>query len=226
MKRYNMFHQIHKGLSALLYETALKLQQSDFWHLEEAEDCIERINEVMALFQKHADSEDSVIFPAIEKYEPSIADAFTKEHVEDHKLSGKLQASLLAYKAAPTINEKIAASAQIHTAYTRFLVFNLEHMAKEEEVLNPLLWRYYSDKDLLELTQRIVRNIAHDKLERYNSWMMRGLNNQEITAWLKEVERHAPEEVFQSLFVTAEKELPQRRFRVVLEYLTEGAMIA
>jgi iron-sulfur cluster repair protein YtfE (RIC family) len=221
-----MFHQIHKGLRALLYETAIKLQQSDFWHLEDAEECLERISEVIALFEKHADSEDTVVFPAIEKYEPSIADAFLKEHVEDHILSEKLNSAIIAYRAAPTINEKIAASRQIHIAFTKFLVFNIEHMAKEEEVLNPLLWRYYSDKDLLELTQRIVKNIAHDKLERYNSWMMRGLNNQEITGWLKEVEKHAPEEVFQALFVTAEKELAPRRFREVLECLTEGAMLA
>ena len=55
---------------------------------------------------------------------------------------------------------------------------------------------------------------------------MRGLNNVEITAWLRRVEKSAPEAVFQSLFVIAEKELSERHFRQVLEGLTEGAMLA
>jgi hypothetical protein len=40
------------------------------------------------------------------------------------------------------------------------------------------------------------------------------------------VEKNAPDVVFQGLFVIAEKELPERRFRQVLESLTEGAMLA
>ena len=63
-------------------------------------------------------------------------------------------------------------------------------------------------------------------MAQYSKWMMRGLNNAEITGWLKGVEKNAPEAVFQSLFVTAEKELSERRFRQVLEGLTEGAMVA
>jgi len=40
------------------------------------------------------------------------------------------------------------------------------------------------------------------------------------------VEKSAPEAVFQSLFVIAEKELPERRFHLVLEGLTEKALLA
>jgi hypothetical protein len=221
-----MFHQIHKGLRALLHETALKLQRTDFWHLEEAEDCIEIIEELVELFDKHAHSEDNFIFSAVEKYEPAIADAFEKEHVQDHLLSKRLIGSIQAYRNAPVINEKIVASKSIHVDYIKFMVFNLEHMGKEEEVLNPLLWRYYSDKELHGITQQIISSIPPGLLQRYNAWMMRGLNNAEITGWLKEVEKHAPEEIFQSLFVTAEKELEPRRFRQVLECLSEGAMLA
>ena len=221
-----MFHQIHKGLRAMLCETALKLQHTDFWHLEEAELSIERIREVMELFTKHADSEDNFVFPAIQKYEPSVADAFEKEHVQDHVLSRQLAASIEAYRDAPFLPEKVAAAKNIHAAYARFMIFNLEHMTREEEVLNPLLWRYYSDKDLHEITFAIIANIPSQYLGRFNAWMMRGLNNAEITGWLREVEKNAPEQVFQSLFVTAEKELDPKRFRQVLEYLSEGAMLA
>lgn len=226
MQRYNVFHQIHKGMRALLYDTALRIQHTDFWHVEEAGETLARIEEVVALFDKHAHSEDNFIFPAVEKYEPAVADVFAQEHEKDHALSQELLKLVDGYRTAPVITEKLKESAKLHAAFVRFMVFNLEHMAKEEEVLNPILWRYYTDKELKELTQAIIAKIEPEQMEKFSTWMMRGLHNGEITGWLKEVERNAPEPVFQSLFTVAEKELPQRRFRLILECLTEGAMLA
>jgi hemerythrin-like domain-containing protein len=221
-----MFLQVHKGLKALLYETALQVQHTDFWNIDEAEDVIERINDVVRLFGKHADSEDSFVFPAIEKYEPSVKDAFEQEHVKDHLLGELLDRSMQLYKEAGVITEKAEAGKKVQSAYSQFMIFNIEHMAKEEEVINPILWRYYADSELMAITQQIIANIPQDYMAQYSKWMMRGLNNAEITTWLRGVEKNAPEVVFQGLFITAEKELSERRFRQVLEGLTEGAMLA
>ena len=226
MQRYNIFQQIHKGLRALLYETALQVQHADFWNVEEADDAIESIEEVIRLFDKHAHSEDTLVFPAVEKYDPAVADAFEQEHVKDHLLANLLAVSISGYRSAAVITEKAEAGRQLQDAYAKFMIFNLEHMAKEEEVLNPILWRHYKDEELMGITQQIISKIPQDYMARYSKWMMRGLNNAEITGWLKGVEKNAPEPVFQALFATAEQELPERRFRQVLESLTEGAMLA
>jgi iron-sulfur cluster repair protein YtfE (RIC family) len=226
MQRYNIFNQIHKGLRALLYETALQVQHTDFWNIDEADEAIAKIEDVIRLFEKHAYSEDTYVFPVLDKYEPSLADAFEQEHVKDHALARLLEKTINSYKHAEIITDKVPAAKDIHAAYTEFMVFNLEHMAKEEKVLNPILWRYYTDNELMAITQQIIANVPQEYMAQYSKWMMRGLNNAEIAGWLRGVEKNAPEVVFQSLFVTAEKELPERRFRLVLESLTEGAMLA
>jgi hypothetical protein len=226
MQRYNIFHQVHKGLRALLYETALRIQHTDFWNVEEALDTIDQINEVTWLFDKHANTEDELIFPLVGKYDPAIVDAFEQEHIKDQVLGRQLMAAIEAYQGAAVITEKAAAGKQVQSAYSKFLVFNLEHMAKEEDVLNPVLWRHYRDEELVAVTQTIVATIPQDYMIQFTRWMMRGLNNAEITAWLKGVEKNAPQPVFQALFATAEKELPGKRFHRVLEALTEGAMLA
>jgi hypothetical protein len=226
MQRYNIFHQVHKGLKALLYETALQVQHTDFWNVEEGDDVIEQIDEVLLLFEKHTHSEDAYIFPAVKKYDPSVAHAFEREHVKDHFLGQLLAGAILIYKNAGIITEKSESGMQVHAAFLKFMLFNIEHMAKEEEVLNPVLWRYYTDEELMAISEQIIANIPQDCMTQYSKWMMRGLNNAEITAWLRRVERSAPEAVFQSLFVIAEKELTEMRFRPVSEGLTEGAMLA
>ena len=226
MQRYNIFHQIHKGLRAMLYETAIDIQHADFWNVEEADEVVERINEVVRLFDKHALSEDRHVFPAVEKYDPAIADAFEQEHVKDHLLGKLLAESISRFQNAPVITQKAEVAKEVQSNYVKFMVFNLEHMAKEEAVLNKILWRYYTDPELMAITRQIINDVPPDYMVQYNKWMIRGMNNGEITKWLKGVERNAPEDVFQSLFATAESELPEKRFRLVLEGLTEGVMLA
>lgn len=226
MQRYNMFYQVHKGLKALLYETALQMQHTDFWNVEEGDAITERVREVVALFEKHAHSEDTFVFTAVEKYEPSVADAFEQEHVKDHQLGELLSVALTEYKRANVITAKAEAGREVQLAFGKFLVFNLEHMAKEEEIINPILWRYYTDGELHAITGQIISNIPPDHMMKFSKWMVRGLNNAEIAGWLRDIEKTAPEPVFQGLFATVERELPQKRFRQVIECMTGGAMVA
>ena len=96
-------------------------------------------------------------------------------------------------------------------------------MAKEENILNRILWRYYSDEEILNIQRQIVANLSPWSASVSSRWIMRGLNNPEILHWLRSVEESAPETVFQNLFATAERELPGHRFLRIQEAL-EGAM--
>ena len=106
------------------------------------------------------------------------------------------------------------------------MVFNLEHMSKEETILNKILWRYYSDGEILAIQKNILASLTPWSATNGSRWMMRGLNNPEIVGWFKSIEESASEAAFQKLFAIAERELPERRFRHVLETLTEGVMLA
>lgn len=221
-----MFNQVHKGLRVLLYDTATQVQHTDFWNVEEAAETISRIREVIFLFDKHAHSEDNFVFPAIKMYEPSVADAFEQEHVKDHELGEALAAALATYEAAPVITEKAALAPLIAQSFTRFMVFNLEHMAQEEDLLNKILWRYYSDNELTGITRQIVAQIPPPVIAQFNKWMLRGLNVPEITGWLKQVEATAPEFIYHALVDAAEKVLTEQRFNLVAKGLNKRTVAA
>ena len=70
-----------------------------------------------------------------------------------------------------------------------------------------------------------MRSRRDDEAILTTSWMMRGLSNAEISNWLKTVETTASWQVFAQLYSIAEKELPNDRFRKVLEMFT-GTMVA
>ncbi len=226
MKRYNIFNQIHKGLRALLYETIIKLQQTDFTDAEDADEAVQQIKIILDLFDEHAHTEDTFILPAIVEYEPSVVDVFAQEHVQDHALSNKLNGLLQAFSLTISPDAKREIGAAISNAVFEFMLFNLEHMKKEEDVLNKLLWRYYTDEVLHGITMNIVANVPADKMPLYNKWMMRGLSNTEIIGWLKQVKNNAPEFVFNSYVDLATNELAENRWQKVQEQLAEGAMLA
>ena len=226
MKRYNIFNQVHKGLRALLYETIIKLQQTDFTDAEDADEAVQQVKIILDLFDEHAHTEDSFFLPAIVEYEPSVVDVFAQEHVKDLELSNKLNGLLQAFSLTISPDAKHEIGAAISNASFEFMLFNLEHMKKEEDVLNKLLWRYYTDEVLHGITMNIIANVPADKMPLYNKWMMRGLSNTEIIQWLKQVKNNAPEFVFHSYVDLAVNELPEYRWQKVQEQLTEGAMLA
>lgn len=226
MSRFNIFNQVHKALRAMLYDTSLTIQQTHFADAEETETALEKVRATVDIFDEHAAHEDHFVLPAIRQYEPSVVDAFEQEHEKDHALSERLRGLLTVYNHAIKTEVKIETGQAINQAFIEFMIFNLEHMAKEETVLNKILWRYYSDAEIIAINQRIVASISPEEMAVTSAWMMRGMSNAEISGWLKAVEKNAPEPVFTRLFSIAEKELPNDRFRKVLENLTEGTMVA
>lgn len=226
MNRYNIFNQVHKGLRALLYETALAIQQTDFNNREEAKTISAQLTEVVELFDKHADTEDSIVFPALQDYEPSVVLVFEDEHEKDHALGKKLKDALFALSQSQSAEAELDAGRNIQLAFVEFMVFNLGHMAKEETVINKLLWRYYTDKQLHDLTRTIVSGIPPETMAKHIRIMVRGLNNTEITNWLKEVKTTAPEFVFAELVTIAERELHGHRWLQIREAIKEEALVA
>lgn len=226
MKRYNIFNQVHKGLRALLYETIIKLQQTDFTDAEDAEGAVQQVKIILELFDEHAHTEDTFILPAIAEYEPSVVDVFEQEHVKDLALSKHVHGLLQAFSLTISADAKQEIGAAISKAVFDFTLFNLEHMKKEEDVLNKLLWRYFDDAHLHNITASILAHVPADKMPLYNKWMMRGLSNTEIILWLKQVKDNAPDFVFQSFIGLAMAELTELRWQKIQEQLYEGAMLA
>ncbi|CAN5758789.1 hypothetical protein BH11BAC3_BH11BAC3_11860 [soil metagenome] len=226
MNRYNMFYQVHKGLREMLYQTATRLQQTDFTNAAESTAIASQMTDILELFDAHAHTEDNFVLTALEAHEPSVASLFEEEHVQDHTLSKHLKSLLTMLQHSIANAERNEIGSAIRVAFVDFLVFNLKHMAKEEKVLNNLLWQYYSDEELHGITQKILAHLQPDTSLQYSTWMMRALSNSEIIAWLKEIKNNAPDFVFDGMLRVAEKELSGSRWSAVQEEITEGAMLA
>jgi hypothetical protein len=153
-----------------------------------------------------------------------VIDSFEQEHVKDRELGTKLKTLIKIYHSLTGDEERMQLGSAMRKAFVEFLSFNLVHMAKEEDIINNLLWRYYTDEQIRGMERKIVAAQTPQVVSIVWKWMLRGLSNQEISGWLTNVEKNAPVAVFNNLVALAEKELPVFRFRQVIGGILQGEM--
>lgn len=210
-KRYNVFNNIHKGLRNMLFQAQVKIQQTDF-AATEADAAVADLEYVLKCYDTHADHEDHFILDCIAEKETAITEELEKDHVIDHQLSNNLRSQIAAHKAATNADGKTVAGQEIFYALNEFIAFNLYHMNKEERVLLPLLWKHFTDMEILEMEHKIVASIPPPVLMAESRWMMRSINNGEISAWMGGIKMGAPEPVYNLFVQMAQEELPAARF--------------
>jgi hemerythrin-like domain-containing protein len=219
--RYNPFRQIHKGLKAMLYQTAMAIQHNDFSDVYATGHVVDQVQKVLWLFDGHAHTEDSMVFPLIQQHATHIVDEFEKQHEKDHQLSQDVENALDALLQAKDKDERIVKAQELTFAFERFISFNLEHMMMEETVVAPVIWQHYTDAELHGLTAKIVQSLPADKNEHYTDWMLIGNSNPEVINWLNGVKASAPAPVFEGLCERASNILPKSRWHEIEACLFE-----
>lgn len=225
MQRFNSFNMIHKALRAMLYDAALTLQQTSFTDAADASSAIEKIETVVKAFENHAEHEDHFMLPAINAFAPEVVDEFEQEHTADMELGNRLVSITNMFGAAGLDEEKQVCGSALNKAFRDFMVFNLEHMAKEEIKINKVLWDNYTDIQLIQLNERLTASVPLEEKMSIAKWMLRAVNKTEAIEWLKAVKEKAPDFVFQALFDLTETELPENIRAEVQDAVMEDELI-
>lgn len=223
--RYNPFMQIHKGLRALLYDTAIAIQQNDFTQLRSTSLVIDQVQKVLWLFDGHVHTEDTKVFPLIQHHAPELIAQFEAQHEKDHQLAASVEACLESLANAHDNESRHQLGILLQQAFQLFIAFNLEHMVMEETIMAPAIWKHYSDEDLHQLTTDIVRSLPADKNDHYTDWMLIGNSDIEVIQWLSSVRNSAPDFVYNSLCDRARRVLHAERWKKIDTKLNAGEMI-
>jgi hemerythrin-like domain-containing protein len=224
-KRYNVFNQIHKALRGMLYDVANSIQRTDFTQ-DDAGETVNKLEQLLHLFDEHADHEDKYLLTNIERYDEGMVDAFEQDHVIDRRLTASLLENIGAWRNTSDKEQRYKAGQTLFYAFNEFIGFNLYHMNREENELLCLLWRHYTDQEILAMQAQILASIAPETMAIEATWMMRSMNNPEITGWMGGVRATAPDHLFAMLVQLAEKELPAARYEAIMERLNMEPIMA
>jgi hypothetical protein len=156
-----------------------------------------------------------MVFPLINDYAPDVVADFEKQHQTDHQLSEGLERCLALFNETNSAEQNIWAGNELLQSFNAFLAFNVEHMKNEETIINSVLWKHYTDAQLLQKVQEIGASIPPDENAVHASWMLKGLASHEIIQWLTGVRLGAPAPVFEGLCAVAEKVLPAAKWNTI-----------
>jgi hypothetical protein len=101
------------------------------------------------------------------------------------------------------------------------LIKNLKRLLKptvmksDEIRMNKKSWRRYSDAELADTGQKFSIGMPYDTMAPYSTWTVRGLSNDEILNWLRQVKQNAPDFMYKGLLAITEKEVNGNRWELI-----------
>lgn len=172
----DLFTNIHKAIRAVLFETASMLQRGDFADESEKDRILQQLELLFVLLHDHADHEDNLIFPAIERVAPGITDLAEAQHHDYELQMRRLEALMEQLRLSNHPEERIRLGIAINQAFDGFLAFSLIHLKTEEENILPVSLELLSEEELVAIRSRILSSIPPDISAVWMRYMLPSLN--------------------------------------------------
>lgn len=214
-QRHNIFKKTHKGLRSMLFDAGAKIQQTDFTKSKQVNATTDAIKQSTRSFLYHLSKEDNTIYRSVVLYAPYIVAMIEQTNIKDEALARSLDKTIDQYKALNTKKEKIAFGHQLQAVFFEFTAAVLQHMNKEETVINELLWSNYSDRELIGMEVEMMKQATSSDCTWYTGKILKELSNREILVWVDSIKEHATPFMLKKLISTARIVLPIDRWQMI-----------
>lgn len=203
----------HKGIRYAFAQLIMKAGSLDYTDKAKVADLKTQLDEFGALLEEHAHLENKFILKPLELREPGSSDHDKKDHLALEALQVEVLAKLEAI-LDPRISDT-KARAMGYAFYQdlgKLYAAHLEHMLEEETVTQPLLWKHFSDMEIIGLHVQIVRSIPPDVMLSWAKYLLPALNLNERIELLAGIQAGAPPAFFEKIMGIAEETLPTPDF--------------
>jgi hypothetical protein len=183
-ERYNIFSNSHKGLRRLVYEAGEKIQKSNFNAIDDVHDSVTVLLQAIRYFIYHVKKEDKVIYKAVASVAPYIVILMEEANAKGIDLTSAIEKKIYEFNSDQSQQNIIEFGIELHSSIFSFTTIVLQHIKREETVLNVLLWENYDDSQLLDMEDSISCQFLPEEKEWYTGQIVKYLNDQEIACWI------------------------------------------
>ncbi|MGC4059507.1 MAG: hypothetical protein QM749_01080 [Aquabacterium sp.] len=220
-RRFNMYQSVHKGLRAFMADTLTKVGQTDYTDAVERQETAAQLRSLLSICAEHLAHENRFVHSAMESRQPGSAARCVGEHVEHVAQIGGL-GGCLDHALAASADKQAAAWQHLYHALSLFVAENYEHMLLEEREHNAVLWRHFSDAELIEIHDALLASVPPDEMAVHFRWMLPQLSHPERVGMLSGMRQGMPPEVFASQLNMARPLLDERAWRKLTAALQVG----
>ena len=214
-QRYNIFHRTHKGMRSMLFDAGARIQQTDFTKGKQAQAAIDAVKQTTRSFLYHLSKEDHILYHSVILYAPYIIAMIEQGNAKDEQLAKAIDKITERYSGLESKTELNAFGLELQAAFFEFTAAVLQHMNKEETVLNELLWTNYTDKQLVALEVEMLKQSTPEACTWYTGKILKELSNTEIILWINGIAEHASSNIIEKLISTTQRVLPIDRWQMI-----------
>lgn len=195
--RLDIYKDVHKGIRKALFDLATQAGCTEFDNADSLQHLKESFGRTYNLLETHAHSEDTYVEPLIQDCDIQTAMKLADTHKRLDSEISSLKQMVNTLTAGQT--DAIAQGRSIYLGLTRFVGEYLQHIADEEEIISPLLWETFDDKQLMDISITIRANIPPPVMGNFLSVMIPAMNHRERVVMLSGMKQAAPAEVFEGV---------------------------
>ena len=209
MATIRSFSTPHNGLRNVISQFAFRLGQTDVSNLSALQRLKELGSEMFTLLNDHVHTENEHTLRHLEERAPgsSVHDK------EDHERLDQIQDELQAHLHALTGKES---PEQMHDFYLNFTLFQsqyLEHIHEEEVVTELLLQKHFTDDELMQHRQAIMKKLQPETLLLWLKYVIPAQRIDESLGMLSGLKANAPAPYFERVMQTVKGEMEAARYR-------------
>lgn len=209
--RVDIYTPAHKGLRALVSQTAKEIHTADYSSPADLERIADAVDRTLEFMDEHARAEETVIHAALREVEPEVVATLETQHHELDAIAERVRALASAVRAAkedPT--NAAAALTALDRAFSRWIGGHLVHMVNEEENSLPALWKHFDDARIIGLRTSIQNTLGPERMAQWLRLFFRGMSVPEVGDMLAGVKAAAPAPVYEQMARLAQDELGPR----------------
>lgn len=126
-----------------------------------------RLTDLADLIRAHTAGEEAGLFPALAERYPHYADTYLHDHVDERQTLDEAAAALAAAVAG-----EAGAQGRLQAALLRLQLHAHAHIAKENELVLPLVAAEYSVPEQVAMVQKVLSTIPPQEMPRFVPWIV------------------------------------------------------
>ncbi len=209
-KRVDLYRKIHKAIRLLLANLGTSAASTDFTSTADLDALRRETSTAFRLLASHARHEETLYRPLLEAPGVDLGPRLSTSHADQDAQMEKLTRRLAVLD--PSALDADARGHEFVLALSRFTAELLDHMADEEELGNPLLWRARDDEALLEVQRLVASGTPPDEMAFWRRLMLPAMSPPERLELLVATRAAAPPEVFAGVLDIARETLSRSAF--------------
>jgi hypothetical protein len=198
----------HKGLRNVISKFAFRLGHIDFSDASALQDLKALGVEMFTLLNDHVHTENEHTLKYLEERAPGSSAHDRDDHEKLDEIQDDLQRQLMNFTGSETPE-------QLHSFYLSFALFQsryLEHTHEEETVTELLLQQHFTDEELLQHRQTIMKKLEPNTLLLWLKYVIPAQRMNESVGMLAGLKANAPEVFFKQVMETIKAEMEQERY--------------